>query len=188
MTIFRLPYILAFAAASLTLVTIPVRATTDPQRQSGPDAVDLAKEVQFRLVILSNYSVFDNLSARIEGSKVILTGKVVHPKLKTDAEDAAKKVKGVARVQNDVELLPRLSSDDQVRRATYRAIYGDPALSRYRYSERPQIRIIVEKGIVSLEGTVYDAPDATVAGLRAKGVPHVLAVINNLGIQGLSAP
>jgi hyperosmotically inducible protein len=188
MSIFRRTHFFAITLASFSLLTVSVWATTDPQKQTGPKAVDPAKEVEFQLIMLPNYSVFDNLSAKIEGSNVVLTGQVLHPKLKFDAEAAVKKVKGVTRVQNDVELLPNLSSDDQVRRAAYRAIYGDPALSRYRYSEKPQIHIVVEKGIVSLEGAVYDASDATVAGLRAKAVPNVSLVKNNLGIQGPPAP
>jgi len=188
MSIFRRTHFFAITLASFSLLTVSVWATTDPQKQTGPKAVDPAKEVEFQLIMLPNYSVFDNLSAKIDGTKVVLTGQVVHPKLKSDAETAVKKVKGVARVQNDVEVLPTSPLDDQVRRAAYRAIYGDPALSRYRYSERPQIHIIVEKGVVSLEGAVYDASDAAVAALRAKAVPNVSSVRNNLGAQAPPAP
>lgn len=188
MTIFRQRYVPAFPVALLTLLTLSAWAATDPQKQSGSKTVDPSKEVEIQLVMLPNYSVFDNLSAKIDGTKVVLTGQVVHPKLKSDAETAVKKVKGVARVQNDVEVLPTSPLDDQVRRAAYRAIYGDPALSRYRYSERPQIHIIVEKGVVSLEGAVYDASDAAVAALRAKAVPNVSSVRNNLGAQAPPAP
>ena len=188
MTIFRQRYVPAFPVALLTLLTLSAWAATDPQKQSGSKTVDPSKEVEIQLVMLPDYSVFDNLSAKIDGTKVVLTGQVVHPKLKSDAETAVKKVKGVARVQNDVEVLPTSPLDDQVRRDVYRAIYVAPALSRYRYAERPQIHIIVEKGIVSLEGAVYDASDATVAGLRAEAVPNVVSVKNNLGIQGPTTP
>jgi hyperosmotically inducible protein len=188
MTISFQRHTLAFTLASLALLPASVLAATDPQEQTGPKTFDPVKEVQFQVAMLPDYSVFDNLSAKIEGGKVILTGQVVHSKLKSDAEAAVKKVKGVTRVQNDVEVLPASPSDAQVRRAVYRAIYVDPALSRYRYSERPMIRIIVQKGNVSLEGTAYDESDIAVAGFRAKAVPNVSSVKNNLGIQGPPAP
>ena len=54
-----------------------------------------------------------------------------------------------------IEELPLSPNDDQIRRAVYRAIYGDPALStRYGYRSLPPIHIIVENGNVTLEGAV----------------------------------
>jgi hypothetical protein len=185
---FRQGHVLLIGVVALSLLAISVRTTANPQGQTEPKKVDQGGEVRHRLVMLPNYSVFDNLAATIEGSKVVLTGRVLHPKLRADAEATAKKIKGVTRVQNDVRLLPSLSSDDRVRQATYRAIYTDPALSRYRYSARPLIHIVVERGAVSLEGAAYDESDVTVAGLLAKSVPNVSSVRNNLGVLGPPVP
>jgi hyperosmotically inducible protein len=188
MSNFRKRHILVSIVASLALLAVSLCVTGDTQKQTEPTTVDLGKEIRYRLATLPNYSVFDYLSARIEGSTVVLTGQVAHPRLKSDAEAVVKKVKGVTRIQDDVELLPASSSDDRIRQATYRAIYIDPALSRYRYSDRPMIRIIVKRGAVSLEGEAYDKPDVTVAGLRAKSVPNVSSVKNNLGVQRPPVP
>lgn len=183
---FRQPQILVIGIASLALLLVSVRAV-DPQMQTEP-TLDLDKELRHRLANLPDYSVFDNLSVKLDGGKVVLTGQVVHTRLKSDAEAAVKGVKGVTRVENDVRLLSNLSSDDQVRKAAYHAIYGDPGLSRYRYSAKPLIHIIVQRGNVTLEGAVYDESDATLAELRAKGVSNVSSVKNNLGIQGPPTP
>lgn len=185
---FRQRHIPVFGVASLALLVVSVRASANPQMQIEQKKVDLTKEVRQKLATLPDYSVFDNLSAKVEGSKVVLTGQVVHPRLSSDAEAAVKKVKGVNGVQNSIEHLSALPSDDQLRRAVYRAIYGDPVLSRYRFSAKPLIHIIVQGGNVSLEGAVYDESDATVAGLRAKAVPQVSSVRNNLGIVSLTVP
>jgi hyperosmotically inducible protein len=67
--------------------------------------------------LLPYYSVFDDLSYRVEGSKVILSGQVVRPSLKSDAEVAVKGVEGVSSVENDIEVLPPAPMDDQIRRA-----------------------------------------------------------------------
>ena len=145
---------------------------------------ELTKEVRHVLVMLPYYSVFDNLAYRVEGDKVILEGQVVRPSIKSDAEAAVKRVSGVDSVVNNVEVLPPAPMDDQLRRALYRAIYGEPSLSRYGYSAVASIHIIVKNGNVTLEGVVDSEADKNVAGLRANGVPNIFSVTNNLQVQG----
>jgi hyperosmotically inducible periplasmic protein len=144
---------------------------------------NMIKEVRHQLVLLPYYSVFDNLAFRIEGSKVILLGQVVRPTLKSDAEGAVKSIEGVSSVQNDIEVLPNSPMDNQIRRATYRAIYSEPGLSRYALSAVPSIHIIVKNGNVSLEGVADNDTDKNLAGLRANGVPNVFSVKNNLVVS-----
>jgi hyperosmotically inducible protein len=127
--------------------------------------------------------VFDNLSFRLEGSKVILLGQVVKPTLKSDAGAAVKGVEGVSSVQNDIEVLPNSPMDNQLRRAVYRAIYREPGLQRYALSAVPSIHIIVKNGNVTLEGVADNESDKNLAGLRANGVPNVFSVTNNLVVS-----
>ena len=155
-------------------------------QQSEPRATDLAREVRHQLVLLSYYSVFDNLGFRVEGSKIILVGQVVRPTLKSDAEAAAKSVEGVSSVQNDIEVLPPAPMDDQIRRATFRAIYDDPGMTKYGFQAVPSIHIIVKGGHVTLEGVVDNAADKNLAYIRANGVPNVFSVQNNLRVAGAS--
>jgi hyperosmotically inducible periplasmic protein len=136
------------------------------------------------LVMLPYYSVFDNLAYRVEGDKVILEGQVVRPSLKSDAEAVVKSVAGVSSVVNNIEMLPPSSMDDQLRRAVYRAIYRNPALSRYGYSAVPSIHIIVKNGNVTLGGVVDSESDKNITNIRASGVPNVFSVKNNLQVAG----
>jgi hyperosmotically inducible periplasmic protein len=145
---------------------------------------NLAREVRHQLVLLPYYSVFDNLSYKVEGDHVTLEGQVVRPTLKSDAQNVVKSIEGVASVTNNVEVLPPSPLDDQLRRALFRAIYGDPALSRYSWSAVPSIHIIVKNGNVTLEGVVDSETDKNLAGLRANGVPNVFSVKNNLRVEG----
>src|SRR5271163_2507450 len=94
----------------------------------------LIKEVRHQLLLLPYYSVFDNLSYRIDGDTVTLDGHVVRPTLKADAEFAVKSIEGVTGVVNHIEVLPVSPMDDQLRRSVYHALYGDALLSRYAYS------------------------------------------------------
>jgi hyperosmotically inducible protein len=141
---------------------------------------NLTKEIRHQLVLLPYYSVFDNLSYRTEGSKVILSGQVVRASLKADAEAAVKSVEGVSSVQNDIEVLPPAPMDEQIRRAVFRAIYSEPSLSRYAASAVPSIHIIVKGGHVTLVGVADNGTDKSIAGVRANGVPNVFSVDNQL--------
>ena len=105
-------------------------------------------------MLLPWYSVFDNLAFKVERDKVTLFGQVTRPTLKSDAESAVKSIEGVASVVNNIEVLPLSAIDDQIRRATYRAIYGDPGVSRHSIQAVPSIHIIVKNGNVTLEGVV----------------------------------
>jgi hyperosmotically inducible protein len=116
----------------------------------------------------------------VQGSKVLLVGQVVRPTLKSDAEAVVKNIEGVSSVENNIEVLPTSPMDDQLRRALFRAIYSDPALSRYAMSAVPSIHIIVKNGNVTLEGVADNETDKNIAGLRANGVPNVFSVKNNL--------
>jgi hyperosmotically inducible protein len=169
------------ALLALFVISTQVVARQPQKNQKEPVPQNLVKEVRHQLVLLPYYSVFDNLAFRIEGGdKVVLMGQVVRPALKSDAEPAVKSVPGVASVENNIEVLPPSPLDDQLRIALYRAIYGDPTLSRYGFQAVPSIHIIVKNGRVTLEGVVDGENDKNVAGLRANGVPNVFSVQNNL--------
>jgi hyperosmotically inducible periplasmic protein len=143
-------------------------------------ASDLTKEVRHELVMLPYYGVFDNLSYRVDGSKVTLFGQVRDPKLKDDAGKAVKNIEGVSAVDNQIEVMPVSGNDDGTRLAVYRAIYSKPTLQRYQMGAVPPIHIIVKNGDVTLEGVVANEMDKNVAGIAANGVSGVHKVINNL--------
>ena len=133
--------------------------------------------------MLPYYGVFDNLSYRVDGSKVTLFGQVTRPTLKSDAENVVKKIEGVEKVDNQIEVLPLSPNDDRVRLAVYRAIYSKPQLQRYQLGAVPPIHIIVKNGNVTLEGVVANQGDKDVAGIAANGVPGVFSVKNNLMVE-----
>src|ERR1700687_349051 len=151
-----------------------------PQRGEPKNRQTLYKEVRHQLVMLPWYSVFDNLAYSVEGDKVTLYGQVTRPSLKSDAEAAVKSIEGGTTVLNNIEVLPPSPMDDQLRRALYRAIYGEGGLARYSVQAVPSIHIIVKNGNVTLEGVVDSEADKTMAGIRANQVPNVFSVKNNL--------
>jgi hyperosmotically inducible periplasmic protein len=150
--------------------------------QSGIDRI--VKEVHHELVLLPYYGVFDNLAYQVSpDGTVSLLGQVARPTLKSDAENAVKRIEGVERVDNQIQVLPTSPMDDQIRLATYRAIYGNSVLSPYGLRAVPPIHIIVDRGHVTLEGVVAKQMDKQVAEMQTKGVPNVFSVTNNLRVE-----
>jgi len=151
--------------------------------RGSPDEARIAHEVRHELVMLPYYGIFDDLAFRVDGSTVTLLGAVVLPVLKSDAENVVKRVEGVTKVINDIEVLPPSPMDDQIRRAEYRVIYGDPTIgTKYGYQALPSIHIIVKNGHVTLEGVVDNQFDKTLINTRANTVPNVFSVTNNLQV------
>jgi hyperosmotically inducible protein len=149
----------------------------------SPRAVErIQREVRHELLMLPYLGVFDNLAYKVDGYSVTLYGQVTRPTLKSDAENVVKKIEGVEKVDNQIEVLPPSPMDDQLRRRLYRAIYGYPSLQRYALGVQQPIRIIVKNGNVTLDGVVDSEGDKNTAGIRAKTVSGVFSVTNNLQV------
>ena len=177
--------------ASLSLLTTPFTALAQQKNHNDAfmhgDASEnrLIQEIRHQLVMLPYYSIFDDLAFRVEGSTVTLLGAVTNPVLKSDAQNVVKRVEGVTQVNNEIKVLPLSPMDDQIRRAEFRAIYGDPQIGdRYGHQALPSIHIIVENGRVMLEGAVANQSDKDLINIRANGVPNVFKVENNLQVVG----
>ena len=143
----------------------------------------LAQEVRHQLLNVPWYSVFDNLEFQVSGGMVTLLGQTTNPTLKHDAVNAVNNIEGVTNVIDKIELLPVSPLDDGIRRAEYRAVYGAPQLERYAMGSVPPIHIIVKGGHVTLVGWVGSQSDKDIAGIRAKSVPNVFSVDNNLHVE-----
>src|SRR5579872_6241265 len=98
---------LAFFLAVASLA-VPAGMQAKTQR-TLPDAV------RHELSMMPRFNVFDNISYRVDGSVVTLTGEVTQPVVKDDATHAVKGVEGVTQVVNNIEVLPLSPADDQIR-------------------------------------------------------------------------
>jgi len=154
------------------------------QKTSQSPNDTLQKEVQHQLRMLNYYTVFDNLEYGVDGNRVTLEGQVTNPEVKSEAVAAVNSVPGVSDVQDNIKVLPLSNDDDRIRRAAYRAIYGEPQLSKYGFQSVQSIRIIVENGHITLEGSVDSQADKNVAGIRANSVPGAFSSKNNLLVRG----
>jgi hyperosmotically inducible protein len=195
--------------APVLLLTIAVLSAT-AQTTEAPDAqqqkiLQMATAIRKAIVTLPQYGVFDNINYGIKGSTVILSGQASRPTLKSGIENVVKKVEGVEVVQNDIEVLPVGMNDDNIRAATYAAIYsfgpmqkytanrgrgrGGPSVARRAggiTNDPPigwhAIHIIVKNGNVTLTGVVNTEGDQALAEMRANSVPGVFSVENDLQV------
>lgn len=171
------------AAQSGTMATN--KSSTPQNRALSDKALErITREVRHQLVMLPFYSVFDNFAYQVSpDGTVTLMGQVLNPTLKGDAERAVKTIEGVERVVNNIEVLPTSPNDDRIRKAVYRAIYGNDVLAPYSLRAVPPIHIIVKNGNVTLTGVVARQMDKQIAEMQAKSVSGVFSVENNLQVE-----
>ncbi|MDA2927246.1 BON domain-containing protein [Acidobacteria bacterium AH-259-G07] len=175
--------ILSFVIGWVLLSTVAFATTNLDSSLEG--------KIRRELATLSYYSMFDNLSFRLDGSKVTLSGEVWWPALKKSAQRVVGTVEGITSVENQIEVLPTSSYDDSLRLATARVLFSNPVLRKYLrpgvsfglLPYRSDIHIIVKNGNVILEGVVLRKTDSDVAFVVANGVSGVFSVTNNLRVK-----
>ena len=168
----------------VTLLSLATLGLTQDREQPSAKAQDrITREVRHELLMLPYFGVFDNIAFKVDGYTVTLLGQVVRPTLKSDAENVVKRIEGVEKVDNQIEVLPPSPMDDGLRLRLYRAIYGYPALEKYALGVQKPIRIIVKNGNVTLEGVVDNEADKNFAGIRANSVSGIFSVTNNLRVE-----
>src|SRR5260370_15764211 len=169
----RLPVLLVVLLALVTLGAAQDHPSAKSQER-------IVKEVRHELLMLPYFGVFDYIAFKVDGSTVTLLGQVVKPVSKSDAENSVKRIEGVDKVDNQIEVLPPSSMDDRLRQRLFRAIYQYPALQLYELGVQKPIRIIVKSGRVTLEGVVDSEGDKNLAGIRANGVSGTFSLTTNL--------
>jgi len=164
----------AASAISATTAAPAVRA------QSQAPTTDLETAVVKTLLSLPTYGVYDNLFFVVNGSDVTLKGQALYEITKAEAGKRVGKLPGVAKVVNEIEVLPPSPSDDALRASLARAIFGKADLDRYGRGPDSSIHIIVKGGHVTLEGMVSNASDKQRVEMVSKSVPGIMSFTNNL--------
>ena len=184
---------------ALAFASIPAPAAPEPQKKSKKSRLEsrpraegeaanvdyLVKEIRKELVTLPFFGVFDWLEGKVEpDGTVFLAGQVTRPTLKKDAQRRVEKVEGVERVINQIEVLPLSPNDDRLRRAVFRELFNfNSPLFRYGQQPIPSIHIIVSRGRLVLKGVVANKGDSDIANIKARGVPGLFEVRNDLKIE-----
>ena len=163
----------------------PVIMREASAKSAAPVDARLVRRVRHELATLPYYGVFDWLQFEVRpDNTVVLRGQVVRPTTRSEAEARVKDIDGVKGVINEIEVLSLSPEDDRLRIALYRALYNwDSPLFRYATQSIPSIHIIVNHGRATLKGIVESRADAQLAYMRARGVPGLFDVKNELVVS-----
>lgn len=164
----------------------PHAAVRDLVSVSGPRVPDdeLQHRVRERLEFagVDHGMSFRNLHVETDGGVVTLKGDIHGDIDRASAIAIAGQVPGVQQVIDRLSVDPASERDEDIRVRAARAIYGDPALQKYAADPQPPIRIVVEHGALTLYGVVENPAERRIAAARAREVPGVFSVVNNLVI------
>ena len=127
-------------------------------------------------------NAFNYITASVENGVVTLNGEARTEYDRDSALALVNNAAGVKDVVNNIRVAPVSIFDDQIRLAALREIYRDPVLSRYAIDPARPIRIVVDRGKLSLYGTVATQAEKNIAGIRAGEVFGAFSVQNNLEV------
>ncbi len=144
----------------------------------------ILEQARKEVVTYYAYWIFDNINLEVRGDQLIVNGQVTQPFKKLDLGNILERVRGVAKLDNNLQVLPVSTFDDNLRWQLARAIYGNENLNML-YANRavPPIHIIVNNGNVTLEGAVGSQFDRTQAEMAARSVPLTFSVVDHLRVD-----
>ena len=160
------------------LVVNNLRVVTDVERKDS----EIRKDVADRILTYSWYTVYDSIGADVENGFVLLRGSVNQPYRKTDIEQRIAGIPGVKGMKSEIQVQGVSGFDDSLRRQLVRRIYGDERFVQYASWAHPPIRIIVDRGRVTLTGYVNSRVEQQLLGNIARGT-LAFAVDNQVKLE-----
>lgn len=174
-------------AAKLARKTADVQGVRNLITVAGPTVVDeqleqkLARKLAY---VRSGYdNTFDYFALSVKDGVVTVEGQDRTGVGRDEALADIYNQPGVKDVIENISLQPVSLFDDGLRLRAARAIYRDPVLSKYAIDPARPIRIIVDNGHVTLYGSVINAMDKEVAGIRANQLFGASSVENKLVVE-----
>lgn len=162
----------------------PNAAVRDLVTVAGPRVADneLRERVSERLQYggVDHGMTFRDVRVSASTGAVTLDGKVHSDIDRASALAIAGAVPGVRDVADHLAVDPSGEKDEDIRIRAARAIYGDPALQKYAADPQPPIRVAVDHGSLTLYGVVANSAEKRLAEVRAREVPGVFSVTNEL--------
>jgi osmotically-inducible protein OsmY len=129
------------------------------------------------------YGAFDAVAVHVKDGVVSLRGWVDTPYKKEEIENRLAQLDGLRDVHNDLRVQGFSSGDERLRREIFLKIYRDPMFERWASMPDPPVRVFVEKGRVTLAGTVGSAVEKQTVGHIARGT-LAFSVNNQVVVEG----
>jgi len=174
-------------AAKLARKTANAQGVRNLITVAGPDVPDAQLEqklaTKLRYVRVGYDNTFDYFALGVKDGVVTVEGQDRTGVGRDEALADIANMPGVKDVIENVSVAPVSMFDDGIRIRALQAIYRDPVLSKYAMDPAHPIRIIVANGHVTLYGSVDNAMDKNVAGIRAAQVFGAFSVNNKLVVD-----
>jgi hyperosmotically inducible periplasmic protein len=174
-------------AAKLARKAAHVQGVRNLITVGGPDVPDAQLEqklaTKLRYVRVGYDNAFDYFALGVKDGVVTVEGQDRTGVGRDEAFAEVANMPGVKDVINNISIAPVSTFDDGVRIQALQAIYRDPVLSKYAMDPAHPIRIIVTNGHVTLYGSVDNAMDKNIAGIRANQIFGAFTVNNKLVVD-----
>jgi len=154
-----------FATLFVSLISLNSAYAQTAERKDLQVFNDIADQVNR----YTQLTIFDSISAEVDNGHVVLTGWVTMPFKRDDLEKRVRKVESVTVVDNKIGVLPVSQFDDELRFRIARAIYSNASFWNYAAMANPPIRVVVNRGRVTLEGVVQSNVERMLARSLASG-------------------
>ncbi|MGA8765316.1 MAG: BON domain-containing protein [Candidatus Sulfotelmatobacter sp.] len=178
-------------AAKLARKTAKTAGVRNLITVAGPNVPDAQLEkklaTKLRYVRAGYDNTFDYFALGVKDGVVTVEGQDRTGVGRDEALSDIANMSGVKDVIENIGVEPVSTFDDGLRIRAARAIYRDSVLSKYALDPARPIRIIVANGHVTLYGSVDNAMDKQVAGIRANQLFGAFSVENKLVVKGNAA-
>ena len=145
--------------ATLFVSLLALSSAADAQTAERKD-LQVFNDIADQVNRYTQITIFDSIAASVDGGHVVLSGWVTMPYKRDDLEKRVSKVAGV---------LPVSQFDDELRFRIARAIYSNSSFWNYAAMANPPIRVVVNRGRVTLEGVVQSNVERMLARSLATG-------------------
>jgi len=189
--------------ARLTGITLRYRDLVDAERLARKEAksvVNLLRVVpeeprsdkairtdaESAVLRWERYGPFDAVAIDVTDGIVRLTGWVETPFKRDEIENRLARVDAIRDVHNDLHVQGFSSGDTTLRWQVFERIYRDPLFERYAGLPDPPVRVFVDRGRVTLAGTVGSAVEQVAVGMIARGT-LAFTVSNQVQVEGDAA-
>jgi osmotically-inducible protein OsmY len=132
------------------------------------------------------YGPFDAVGIDVAEGVIQLSGWVENSTKRDEIEERLARVVAIRDVVNNLRVQGFSAGDESLRRQVYLRIYRDPLFERFASYPDPPVRVFVDRGRVTLAGTVGSAVEQTALGFIARGT-LAFSVDNHVQIEGEAA-
>jgi len=129
---------------------------------------EIREDAETAVLRWERYGPFDAVAVDVRDGAVKLSGWVENPFKRDEVEERLARVDAVRDVVNDLRVQGFSQGDVSLRLEIHTKIYSDPLFERWKDLPDPPVRVYVNRGRVTLAGTVGSAVEQATVGQIAR--------------------